>query len=81
MISFDLNGFVPITHGKLDVNSTYTRSPFDNVDELYVSPPEGTGFPAVPGAEPAGTSGLQTRAGALQGLHDRRGAHADQPGV
>ena len=30
-------------------------------------------------AGPAGAGGLQAGAGALQGLHDRRGAHADQP--
>ncbi|WP_418134859.1 DNA polymerase III subunit gamma/tau C-terminal domain-containing protein [Acidovorax carolinensis] len=33
------------------------------------------------GAEPAGAGGVQAGAGALQGLHDRRSAHAHEHGV
>jgi DNA polymerase III delta prime subunit len=33
------------------------------------------------GAEPAGAGGVQAGAGALQGLHDRRSAHAHQHGL
>lgn len=51
MISFDLNGFEPIIQPMLDVNSTYTRSPFIKDDEVYVVLPVPTGVPKV---EPEG---------------------------